>query len=331
MMHKAAEKLNPGDELRVIAPSLSLQIIPNEDIAQAKKTIESLGLQVSFGKNATELDMLSSSSIQSRIDDLHSAFADKQVKAILTIIGGFNANQLLPYIDYNLIKNNPKIFCGYSDITVLQNAIYKQTGLVTYSGPHFSTFTMHQGLEYTLAHFKKIFFTESSISITPSKKWSDDAWFLDQDNRNFHQNNGGWVLNEGSAKGIILGGNLSTLQLLHGTAYMPPLEGSILFLEADSLSDGKYDVQEFDRQLQSLIHQPNFRKVQGLLIGRFENKFDMNREKLEFIIRGKSELAHIPIVANMDFGHTNPMITFPIGGLCELSALNDKVNLTLLR
>lgn len=325
-----AEKLKSGDEVRVIAPALSLQIISKQNITQAVKTIESLGIHVSFGKHVNEVDLMSSSSVTARIEDLHSAFADKKVKAILTAIGGFNSNQLLTFIDYDLIKNNPKIFCGYSDITALQNAIYSKTGLITYSGPHFSTFAMEQGLEYSLEYFKKIFFAKTEIDIVPSKKWSDDAWFLDQNNRNFHDNDGYWILQKGSAKGTIVGGNLSTLQLLHGTSYMPSIENAILFIEADSLTDGKYDIAEFDRQLQSLIHQPHFNKVQGLILGRFESKFNMNKEKLEFIINTKKELAQMPIIANVDFGHTNPMFTLPIGGLCETEAFNGKAGITLL-
>lgn len=320
------EKLKQGDEIRIIAPSLSLKIIPNENIDQSIKTLQSLGLKISFGKNTEEIDMMSSSSIQSRVDDLHSAFEDKKIKAILSIIGGFNANQLLPYIDYTLIKNNPKIFCGYSDITALQNAIFSKTGLITYSGPHFSTFAMEQGLEYTLDYFKKIFFTEENIVVTPSNQWSDDAWFLDQKNRNFRHNEGYWVLNEGEAKGTIVGGNLSTLQLLHGTPYMPSLDGAVLFIESDSITDGKYDIEEFDRQFQSLIQQKDFNKVKGLVIGRFENKFNMTKEKLSFIVHGKKELNNIPVVANVDFGHTSPMVTIPVGGMCEVGALDRKIN-----
>lgn len=175
--------LKVGDEVRIIAPALSLKIISDENIQHAIKTIEALGLKVTFGKNVNEIDMMGSSSIASRIEDLHEAFADKNVKAILTVIGGFNSNQLLSYIDYDLIKKNPKIFCGYSDITALQNAIYCKAGLVTYSGLHFSTFSMKKGFEYSSAYFKKIFFEKNAIKVFPSDKWSDDAWFLDQENR----------------------------------------------------------------------------------------------------------------------------------------------------
>lgn len=163
------KKLVGGDQLRVIAPSRSLKIISEKNINHAVNAIEALGLKVTFGKNVNEVDMMSSSSIASRIEDLHEAFSDKNVKAILTVIGGFNSNQLFRYIDYDLIKKNPKIFCGFSDITALQNAIYSKTGLITYSGPHFSTFGMKQGFEYSLDYFKKIFFQQKKNSGHPPR------------------------------------------------------------------------------------------------------------------------------------------------------------------
>lgn len=328
-MKVIANKLKVGDEVRVIAPSRSLKIIAEENINHAVRAIEALGLKVTFGKNVNEVDMMSSSSIEARVEDLHAAFSDKKVKAILNVIGGSNCNQLLSYIDYELIKNNPKIFCGFSDITALQNAIYHKTGLITYSGPHFSTFAMKKGFEYNLEYFKKMFFDKKRMKIAPSSQWSDDAWFLDQNNRTFYENEGYWVIHEGQAKGIILGGNLCTFQLLHGTSYMPPIENAVLFLEADAIIQEDICPLEFDRDLQSLIHQPNFSKVQGLIIGRFERKFNMDLEKLEFIINTKRELKNIPIIANADFGHTNPMFTFPVGGMCEMSASKKNVKIEL--
>lgn len=328
-MKLLADKLKPGDEVRVIAPSMSLKIISEENIRYAVKALEDLGLKITFGKNVNEIDIMDSSSVISRIEDLHEAFADKNVKAILAVIGGSNANQLLSYIDYDLIKKNPKIFCGYSDITALQNAIYCQTGLITYSGPQFSTFAMQKGFEYTLDYFKKIFFEDKSIVVMPSEHWSDDAWFLDQENRNFIKNEGYWIIQKGQAKGTIIGGNLCTLQLLHGTPYMPLLENTILFIEADSITREEVDTLEFDRDLQSLIHQPNFNQVKGMLIGRFEKKFNIDLEKLKCIINTKNELKNIPIIANVDFGHTSPMFTFPIGGACEIKASKESVNIQL--
>jgi len=137
-------KLMPGDEVRVIAPSRSMGIISNTNKALAIKPLEDLGLCVTFGQHVNEHDHMHSSSTASRITDLHTAFADQNVKAVLAVIGGYNSNQLLDLIDYELIKQNPKIFCGFSDITALGNAIYHKTGLVTYSGMHFSTFAMQK-------------------------------------------------------------------------------------------------------------------------------------------------------------------------------------------
>lgn len=153
------EKLKKGDEIRVIAPSRSMKILKKDIIDIAKSRLESLGFKVSFGKNVMKSinDDYKCASIEDRVSDLHDAFRDKNVKAILTVIGGYNVNQILDEIDYELIKNNPKILCGFSDITALTNAIYAKTGLVTYSGVHFSSFGMKYGFEYSLDYFKKIF------------------------------------------------------------------------------------------------------------------------------------------------------------------------------
>lgn len=321
-------KLCEGDEVRIIAPSLSLKVVSEENSNYAIKALEALGLKVSFGKNVNEIDIFNSSSIKSRLEDLHEAFSDKNVKAILTVIGGSSANQLLKYIDYDLIKRNPKIFCGYSDITALQNAIYCKTGLVTYSGIHFSSFAMQKGSEYCLEYFRKIFFDTATIDIKPSDSWSDDAWFLDQENRNFYENDDYVLINAGEATGTIIGGNLCTFQLLHGTEYMPSIKDSILFIEADAIA-GDSCVVEFDRDLQSLIHQPYFETVKALVIGRFENKFGMNLEKLKLLIGSKRELKNIPVIANVDFGHTMPMFTFPVGGACKLRATGNAITIEL--
>ena len=314
-----ANKLKSGDEIRVIAPARSLGIIDESTRNIASKCLEKMGLKVTFSKNCEEIDEFSSSSIQSRVDDLHEAFLDDNVKGILTVIGGYNSNQLLDHIDYDIIKNNPKIICGYSDITILSNAIYNMTGLVTYSGPHYSTFGMKKGIEYTVDYFKKCLMNEEEFELTPSKNWSDDMWFLDQDNRTFYENNGYKLINKGSAKGKIIGGNLCTLNLLQGTKYKPDLKDKIVFIEDTSSSFA----EEFDRDLQSLIHQPDFDKVKGIVIGRFQLGSKMTKEKIMKIIKTKKELNNIPVIADVDFGHTTPHITFPIGGEVEIVANDD--------
>ncbi|MGQ0515407.1 LD-carboxypeptidase, partial [Bacillus sp. D-CC] len=137
------------------------------------------------------------SSISSRVQDLHEAFRDPNVKAILTTLGGYNSNGLLKHLDYHLIRENPKFFCGYSDITALNNAIYTKTGLVTYSGPHFSSFGMEKGLEYTTDYFLKCLTSNETIEVLPSEIWSDDSWYIDQENREFIKNEGYVSIHEG--------------------------------------------------------------------------------------------------------------------------------------
>jgi muramoyltetrapeptide carboxypeptidase LdcA involved in peptidoglycan recycling len=322
-------KLKIGDEVRVIAPSRSMAIISQTVRDIAKKKLEKLGLKVTFGNHIEEIDEFNSSSVESRLKDLHEAFADKNVKAILTAIGGFNSNQLLNSIDYNLIRKNPKILCGYSDITILQNALYKKTDLMTYYGPHFSTFGMKKGGEYIEEYFKKCLMSEQPYEITPSKQWSSDAWYINQENRNFKKNEGYWIIQEGSARGKIIGGNASTFNLLHGTEFIPNMNNTILFLEAD-VEDKDVFVMSFDRYLQSNIHQNGFVTVKGIVIGRFQENSGMTKDKLFKIIASKKELRNIPIIANVDFGHSDPMTTFPIGGLCELEATKSKIKIKIL-
>lgn len=317
-----AQKLKSGSHIRVIAPSRSFKLISEECRSIAKARFEEMGISVSYAKNADEFDQFASSAISSRLEDLHQAFADKSVDAIFTAIGGFNSNELLPYIDYNLIKNNPKIICGFSDITALCNAITAQTGLVTYSGPHFSSFGMLKGLDYTLEYFKKCLFQNAPFNLKPASTWSDDAWYLDQENRNFVKNDDYWVINSGQAKGTIVGGNLGLLDELKGTPYFPNINNSILFLEhcAD------HDVATFNRNLTALTQHPDFVNVKGLLLGRFEPDNKMSKELLTTIIQSKKILNNIPIIANVDFGHTTPIITFPIGGTAMIDG--DNINIS---
>ena len=202
------------------------------------------------------------------------------MKAILTVIGGFNSNQLLRYLDYELIRKHPKIVCGFSDITALANAIHEKTELTTYSGPHFSTFGMLKGLDYTIDHFKKCLMSNESFEVTPAQYWSDDAWFRDQENRVFEMQDDFNVLQTGEAEGTIIGGNLCTLNLLQGTEYMPSLKGSILFLEDDYMSEDLL----FDRDLQSLLHLPDAQDIKALVIGRFQRKSQITDDILKRIL-----------------------------------------------
>lgn len=309
-----SKHLKPGDEIRIVAPSSSLGIISDDIRKIADERFASLGFTLSFGKHVAELDLFSSSSIKSRLSDLHDAFSDPAIKAVMCVIGGFNSNQLLPYIDWEIIRKNPKAFIGYSDITVLHNAILARTGLITYLGPAYSTFGQKIGFDLTLESFKKCLMQKGEFPLATSLKWSDDQWYLDQEQRTFLNNQGPDVIRAGKATGELVGGNLSSFSLLFGTPYMPSLAGKILCIEDDEVDTYK----SIDRNFESLLQQPGADLIVGIIIGRFQNGSQMNREKIKRLIALRPQLEKIPVIAELDFGHTSPVATLPLGGLVSI-------------
>lgn len=311
------DKIQRGDIVRVVAPSWSLSFIEDQNRKElANKKLEEIGLVVTFGEHVEERDIFNSSSVESRVEDIHQAFLDPQVKAILTVIGGYSSNQLLQYLDWDIIKRHPKIFCGFSDIDVLNNAIFVKTGLVTYSGPLYSSFSQKLYFEYTKEYFEKCLMVNEPFILNPSKYWSDDEWYKDQEKRQLVRNEGNTVIHEGEATGIVVGTNLSTLTILQGTGFFPDLERAILFLEDDYSSPPP----AFDRNLQSLVQQKKFDAIKGLVLGRFKKESGMTNSLLRIIIESKKELSKIPVIANVDFGHTDPKATIPIGGMVKINA-----------
>ncbi len=300
-------KLKAGDNIRIIAPSCSGQTVAKQKINHAKKTLENIGFKVTFGKHVFELNELESSSVKSRLQDLHKAFSDKDVKAVLAVRGGYNCTDLLDYIDWSIIKKNPKIYCGFSDNTALQNAILTKTGLITYSGPNLSTLGItklpKKISKYTLDNFLNSIFNPKP---SPLKNHDDIK-----------------IINHGTASGTIIGGNLCTLNLLKGTQYMPEIVNSILFIEDTFISN--LDSWEFHRNLQSLINLPNFKKVKGLAIGKFQQKSKLPVNKIAKIIKTKPELNKIPVIANLNFGHNLPIFTFPVGGKAVIDTTKKSV------
>lgn len=323
------KKLKSGDKIRIVAPAQSLTLIGAINTTKAKEKLEKEGFRVTFSQNCYENDQFNSSSIEARVSDLHTAFSDPDVKAILTVIGGYNSNQLLDYLDYQLIGANPKILCGYSDITALSNAIFAKTGLITYSGPHFSTWAMEIEFDYNREYFHRCLVDDQQFNVAPSPTWSDDSWFLDQQKRQLEQNSGFATIVDGDAEGVIVGGHLNTFGLLRGTGYMPSLKDTILFIELNNDAGAAF-AQQFDRQLQALIQQPGFAGVKGLVIGRWQKGCAMNMDKMRQIIGNKRELRKIPVIANVDFGHSNPIITFPIGGRAGISAAAKQAELKII-
>ena len=319
MQNIVPAKLKKGDEIRVIAPSTSIKIIGADCREIAKERFESLGLKVSFGKNTTDdnFDMMASSDLYKRAEDIMEAFEDKSVKAIFTIIGGYNSNQVLPFLDYDIIRQNPKIICGYSDITALLNAIRTKTGLITFYGPHYSSVGMKKGNEYTFEMLRQMLF-EGGCDWRPSEEWSDDLWFIDQEKREFIKNDGWRVLQHGEAEGHLEGGNLQTLFLLSSTSYQPMFAPDTILALEDCFVASEADAKCFMSRLQSLAQREDFRNVRALLIGRFQKKSDVSCDRLDFIINHIPQLKGLPVIADMDFGHTTPISILPLGGRCVI-------------
>ncbi|HEM3620154.1 TPA: LD-carboxypeptidase [Streptococcus suis] len=305
------KRLKKGDHIRVVSPSSSIESIGGfEANVAAKKKLEALGFRLSFSEHYFENDIFDSAPIASRVADLEAAFANETVDAILTTIGGFNCNELLPYLDFDLIAQNPKIFCGYSDTTALLNAIYAKTGMQTYMGPAYSSFKMREGQDYqTQAWLNAV--TQDSFTLEPSEEWSSDAWYIPDAPRTFFPTE--WkVYNPGQAFGVAIGGNLSTFALLHGTEFAPKPDKYILFLE--EAEEDHY--VEFTRHFAALLQvYPN---PQAVLIGRFPKETEMTEEILLTILDKHPILKKVPVLYDLDFAHTQPLFTITIGGQVEI-------------
>ncbi|HEL1734451.1 TPA: LD-carboxypeptidase [Streptococcus suis] len=305
------KKLKKDDHIRVVSPSSSIERIGGfEANLTAKEKLEDLGFKLTFSEHYFENDIFDSAPIASRVADLEVAFADESVDAILTTIGGVNCNELLPYLDFDLIARHPKIFCGYSDTTALLNAIYAKTGMQTYMGPAYSSFKMVQAQEYqTEAWLKAV--TQDSYDLIPSPEWSSDAWYLPDAPRTFYPTE--WkVYNPGQASGIAIGGNISTLNLLTGTEFAPRPDKYILFLE--EAEDDDYLI--IARHLTALLQAyPN---PQALVFGRFPKETKMTQEIFLAILDKHPIIKKVPVLYDLDFAHTQPLFTITIGGQVEL-------------
>ena len=213
-----ANKLNEGDSIAVFSPSSPATVTAQRRYLRGKHYLEQKGFKVVEGELTGKRDFYRSGSIEERTNELNKLIHNKDVKCIMASIGGMNSNSILPYIDYEELKKNPKIIVGYSDVTALLLGIYAKTGLVTYYGPAM------------VASF-------GEFPLMPSS-WTDEYinWDTQNISKKSYQNK--WItLNTESVKGRLIGGNLNTMGGIWGSEYMPKInEGDILFIE-DSLKD----------------------------------------------------------------------------------------------
>ena len=321
--------LENGDTIGIVSPSSAITSFPRR-LARGVKALENLGLKVVLGKNAKNSFGHNGGTAEERADDINNFFADPNIKAIICSTGGLNANAVLSLLDYESIKNNPKIFCGFSDITALNLAINKKTGLITFNGPTvLPTFgEFKKPLEFTIKYFKKALFENKPIEKLeyPKEFTEENLWWETEDDRKRKMipASSPKIVCEGIAKGVLCGGNFNTLCVLGGTEYFPDFTNTILFLE-----DEEESTALTERRLIYLEQLKVFDKIKGIIFGRpFNLVTDSKDRNLYDILKYFGEKYKIPILADIDIGHTNPIITLPIGVSARLDATDKTITIT---
>lgn len=310
--------LRAGDTIAVVAPSWCGPAMFPHRAERGRAALEALGYHVVFQAHAFGRRGWVSGTPEERTQDLHDAFADPAVRLIIAAIGGDHSCQLLPLLDWDLIGQHPKILIGFSDATVLNVAIYARTGLVTFNGPALMTdFGEYpEPLRYTVDAFLRTLSAAEPVgAIAPAAAWTEE--FLDWATRadlqrpRTLQGPAGWTwLKDGRAEGKLVGGCLESLEHLRGTPYWPDLDGAILFLETSELVPLPDRV---DAVLQDYENMGVFERLHGLLVGRPYRYTEAQKQALHAVLLERTRRYAFPIIADMDFGHTAPQLTLPIG------------------
>jgi muramoyltetrapeptide carboxypeptidase len=287
------KKLNKKDTIGIISPASSPDDLTR--IEKGVKYFEKLGYRVELGENVGKYRGYLAGADEGRLKDIHSMFSNKNVKAIIAVRGGYGSPRLLDKIDYDLIKKNPKIFVGYSDITVLNNAFFKKSGLVTFSGPMLAVDFFDNVDAFTEEFFWNVVTSTKPIGKTP----------LPDGEKCFS-------LVRGKAEGIVIGGNLALIGSILGTDYLPDFDKKILFLE--DIGELPYRV---DRLLNQLKLLGAFKKLSGIILGAFTdcNEIDTFKRTLTLgeVIEDYLADLKIPVLYNFPHGHITKTVTLPIG------------------
>jgi muramoyltetrapeptide carboxypeptidase LdcA involved in peptidoglycan recycling len=318
-----------GDTIAIVSPSWGGAGAFPDRVQRGIQQIEALGFHAKVGLHALNQLDFASDTPEKRVADLHAAFADPDVRAIVAAIGGDHACHLLPLLDFDLIRCNPKIFMGFSDVTVLNIAIWKMTGLVTFNGPALLTdFAEFPAMfDYTREYMLAVLCGENpSMAIHPSTWWTEE--FLDWVEKKYLERprkripSPGWTwLKHGNAEGTLIGGCLESLDHLRGTPYWPDWEDAIFFLET---SEEKPLPERVDSLLMDYENMGILSKLKGMLVGRPMYYEDIEKEKLRQVILERTRKYAFPIITDMDFGHTAPQFTLPVGFRARIDTLNQK-------
>lgn len=318
-------RVRPGDTVAVVSPSAPAVGLWPHRVERGVAYLESLGLNVRLMPNASGVDGWVSGSPQARADDLHAAFADPDVSVVLASIGGNHSNQLLPYLDYELIRANPKIFQGFSDMTVLHWALVRHAGLRTFYGPALvSELAENPAVPpHTDRYLREAWFGEQAIRLEPAEDWTDE--FLDWDRkldltraRELRPSEGWVTVREGRAEGALVGGCLESICWhLKGSGEWLDLDGAVLFLESSEEAPAPAEVEAY---LTDLDHLGVLDAIVALVWARPYGYDDEARKVLWEVLRKATERAGLPVLGNVECGHTDPMLTLPLGARALVDA-----------
>lgn len=339
MAFKKPHKLKKGDKVAIVAPSSGICKICPEIYKNGLKTLKDLGLKViEFPTTKKPFDF-NYNNPKFRANDINNAFKDKSIKAIFTAIGGEDSNRILPFLDEKIIKNNPKIFMGFSDTTTL-NTYFNQLGLVTFNGPSiFAGFSQAYALEPKfLEHIKDFLFNNhSSYDYFAYSYYSNGYpdWAKKENlgkvkKKYKHE---GWRFLQGKGKftGYLYGGCIEVLEFTKSTKYYPNLnffKNKILFFETSENKPPIYQIRYF---LRNYALQGVFDNASGIIFGRARGYSKKQKQELDKVIlkviRDEFKNTRIPIITNFDFGHTDPQLILPLGIKAEIDCSKKTVKL----
>ena len=322
-------KLKKGDSIGIFSPSAPITAHTPIRFKRAVDYLENKGFKIIEGNLTKKSDFYRSGSIQARAEELNNLIRNPSVKCIMSTIGGMNSNSLLPYIDYEYFKSNPKPIIGYSDVTAILLAIYAKTNISTFYGPALvaSFGELNPFVDLTYKYFEDILVNDIIFphEIKNPPFWTDEYidWEI-QDRSKSTIPNDLITVYDGVVKGRLIGGNLNTMTGIWNTEYMPKIkEGDILFLE-DSLKN----CADIERSFALLKISGVFEKISGIILGKHElfNDCGSDRKPYEILVEVLAD-TKIPFLANFDCCHTHPMLTLPIGCTIELNATKKRITL----
>jgi muramoyltetrapeptide carboxypeptidase len=305
-------RLAPGDTVGIVAPaSATFQTV---DVAIARESLEALGLKVKVGEHVLARHGYLAGADKDRAADINRFFADDSVRAVLPIRGGWGSSRVLPHLDYDAMRANPKVVVGFSDITALHLAIQAKTGLVTFHGPN----GLGRWDEWSLDYFKRLLFSGEALTMENPTKLSDRNALTQTENRV-------QTIVPGTARGRLLGGNLTVLTAILGSPYVPSFDGAILFLE-----DVGEDLYRIDRMFTQLKLAGILSRIRGFVFGTCAEcgpGEGFASLSLEEILNDHIRPLGVPAWFGAMIGHQTPQWTVPVGADAEIDAARGTIRL----